>query len=286
MSTIVITGAGRGIGMATALVLARAGHSVIATMRDPAGSPELSRLSTSEGLQLRVEQMDVTSDASVEACLTEVQSRGPVDVLVNNAGVLHLGAVEESALNDFRACMETNYFGSLRCIKAVARQMRERGRGTIINISSVAGRISIAPMAPYAASKFALEAVSETLAQEMKPLGVRVAIVEPGVIDTRMAREVESLPRSAVYPTTKRIAALFAVLLRNGAATPEVVAGKIREIVESDGWQLRHEASPDAGPFLGWRRSMSDEQWTDWGALDDHDWAAAIKRDFGIDVNL
>jgi NAD(P)-dependent dehydrogenase (short-subunit alcohol dehydrogenase family) len=286
MSTIVITGASRGIGMATALILARAGHSVIATMRDPAGNPELSRVSTSEGLPLRVEQMDVTSDASVEACITEAQSRGPVDVLVNNAGILHLGAVEESTLNDFRACMETNYFGPLRCIKAVARQMRERGQGTIINITSVAGRISIAPMAPYAASKFALEAVSEALAQEMKPFGVRVAIVEPGVIDTRMAREVESLPPSAVYPKAKRIAALFAVLLRNGAATPEVVAGKIREIVDSDGWQLRHEASPDAGPFLGWRRTMSDEQWTDWGALDDRDWAAAVKRDFGIDVNL
>jgi NAD(P)-dependent dehydrogenase (short-subunit alcohol dehydrogenase family) len=255
-------------------------------MRNPADGVELTRVSSSEGLPLRVEHMDVNSDASVQACLAEIQSRGPVDVLVNNAGIEHMGAVEECPLDDFRACMETNYFGALRCIKAVSCQMRERGQGTIINVTSVAGRISVAPMAPYAASEFALEAVSEALAQEMKPFGVRVAIVEPGIIDTRMARKVEALRQSAVNPQAKRIAALFAAFLSNGAAAPEVVARKIREIVESDAWQLRHEASPDAGTFLGWRRSMSDEQWTDWGALDDGHWRAAVKRDFGIDVNL
>jgi len=286
MATIVITGSSRGIGMATALLLARAGHSVIATMRDPARSPELGRISAREGLPVQIEAMDIDSDASVQACFAKVQSRARVDVLVNNAGIERMGSVEETPLADFRACMETNYFGALRCIQAVAPGMRERRQGTIVNVSSVAGKICAAPMTPYAASKFALEAASEGLAQEMKPFGVRVAIVEPGIIDTRMAREVESLPGSVVYPQAKRIAALFAASLARGAASPEVVAGKIREIVESAGWQLRHAASPDAGPFLSWRKSMNDEQWTDWGALDDGDWASAVQRDFGMDVNL
>jgi NAD(P)-dependent dehydrogenase (short-subunit alcohol dehydrogenase family) len=209
-----------------------------------------------------------------------------VDVLVNNAGVEHLGAVEETPLLDFRACMETNYFGAIRCIQAVTQRMRQRGRGTIINVSSVAGKISLAPMAPYAASKFALEAVSEALAQEMKPFGVRVAIVEPGIIDTRMSRNIEALPGSAVYPQAKRIAAMFAASLAAGAARPEMVSQKIREIVESGTWQVRHAAGPDAGPFLAWRASMNDEQWADWGALDDANWIAAVKRDFGMDVKL
>jgi NAD(P)-dependent dehydrogenase (short-subunit alcohol dehydrogenase family) len=140
-------------------------------------------------------------------------------------------------------------------------------------------------MAPYAASKFAIEALSEALAQEMKPFGVRVAIIEPGIIDTRMARSVEGYPRSAVYPQTKRIAAMFRASLANGA-TPEIVGEKIREVIESDSWQVRHAVGPDAQPFMGWRASMSDEQWADWGALEDHAWMAAMKRDFGMDLTL
>jgi NAD(P)-dependent dehydrogenase (short-subunit alcohol dehydrogenase family) len=254
-------------------------------MRNPATS-ELSVVSKNENLPVSIETMDVDSDESVQACFSRIHARTAVDVLVNNAGVERLGAVEETPLSDFRACMETNYFGTLRCIQAVVRTMRERGQGTIVNVTSVAGKISTAPMAPYAASKFAVEALSESLAQEMKPFGVRVAVVEPGIIDTRMARNIESLNGSAVYPQAKRIAALFAASLALGAASAEIVGQKIREIVETDTRQLRHTASPDAGPFLAWRGSMTDEQWTDWGALDDAQWVGAVKHDFGMDVKI
>lgn len=272
--------------MASALVLARAGHSVIATMRDPAGNPELARIAASENLPIRMETMDVDSDSSVTECFSRIQSNTFVDVLVNNAGMERMGAIEEIPLSDFRASMETNYLGAIRCIQAVLRPMRERGQGVIINVTSVAGKIAMSPMAAYTASKFALEAASEALAQEVKPFGIRVAIVEPGIIDTRMARNIEDLPGSAVYPQAKRIAALFAAVMAAGAATPEMVGQKIREIVESGTWQLRHPASSDAAPFLAWRASMSDEDWAAWGALDDANWAAAVKRDFGIDLKL
>src|SRR5882724_6501119 len=233
MSNIVITGASRGIGLATAVELARAGHQVVATMRNPAGSPELGDQAANENLPICIETMDVDSDESVNQAFTRILAQGPVDVLVNNAGIERTGAVEETPLADFRTCMETNYFGSIRCIQAVVRPMRERGSGAIINVTSVAGKISLSPMAPYSASKFALEAVSEALAQELRAFGVRVAIVEPGVIDTRMARNIEGMGDSKVYPQVRRVAALFEGTMAAGAGQPGVVGKKVLEIVES-----------------------------------------------------
>jgi NAD(P)-dependent dehydrogenase (short-subunit alcohol dehydrogenase family) len=120
----------------------------------------------------------------------------------------------------------------------------------------------------------------------MKPFNVRVAIVEPGIIDTRMARNIGHLPSSPHYPQVRRFAALFEATLAAGAGTPEQVANKIREIAESGTWQLRHPVGPDAAPFLAWRASLSDEQWIDWGAQDDASWLAAVKRDFGLEITL
>jgi len=286
MFNIVITGASRGIGLATALELARAGHQVVATMRNPAASPELGAQAAKENLPIRIEPMDVDSDDSVKQAFSQILAKGPVDVLVNNAGVERTGPIEETPLVDFRTCMETNYFGAIRCIQAVMRPMRERGSGAIINVTSVAGKISVSPMAPYGASKFALEALSEVLAQELRAFGVRVAIVEPGIIDTRMARNIEGMEGSKVYPQVRRLAALFEGTMAAGAGQPQVVAQKVREIVESGTWQLRHPVGPDAEPFLGWRGSMNDEKWIHWSAQSDADWLKAVKADFGMDLKL
>ncbi len=286
MFNIVITGASRGIGLATALELARAGHHVVATMRKPADSPELGAQAAKEGLPIRIETMDVDSDASVKQAFDRILAQGQVDVLVNNAGIERTGAIEEAPLADFRTCMETNYFGALRCIQAVIRPMRERGSGAIINVTSVAGKISLSPMAPYSASKFALEALSEALAQELRAFGVRVAIVEPGIIATRMARNIEGMAKSNVYPQVRRCAALFEATISAGAGQPAVVAQKIREIVESGTWQLRHPVGPDAEPFLAWRAAMNDENWVHWNAQSDSEWLKAVKADFGLDLRL
>ena len=148
--------------------------------------------------------------------------------------------------------METNYFGAVRCIKGVLPEMRERGSGCIVNVTSIGGKMAPSPFAPYVASKFALEALSESLAQEMKPFGVRVAIVEPGVIDTPMARRFGQLESPSKYPQGARWSAAFVASLKTPTA-PSVVADKILEIVESDTLTLRHPAGPDAKPFLDWR---------------------------------
>jgi len=286
MSYIAITGTSRGIGLATALELARAGHEVVATMRNPAGSPELGEQAAKEKLPIRIETMDVDSDESVKRAFGKILAQGPVDVLVNNAGIERTGTIEETAVADFRTCMETNYFGAIRCIQAVMRPMRERGSGAIINVTSVAGRIAVSPMGPYTASKFALEALSETLAQELKAFGVRVAIVEPGIIDTRMARNIEDMRGSKTYPQVRRIAALFEGTFAAGAGQPQVVAQKVREIVESGTWQLRHPVGLDAEAFLSWRSSMSDEQWVQWGAQGDSEWLTSLETDFGMNLRL
>jgi NAD(P)-dependent dehydrogenase (short-subunit alcohol dehydrogenase family) len=204
-------------------------------------------------------------------------------VLVNNAGVERVGSVEELSMADFRAVMETNYFGAIRCIQALLPQMRQRRSGCIINVTSVAGRIACPPMAPYTASKFALEALSEALACEMKTFNVRVAIVEPGIIDTAMARRLEDRADDSPYRQRARFSYLFAASLKN-PARPSIVAEKILEIAASGTRQLRHPVGPDAVPFLEWRGAKTDEQWVDLNASDDETWYQSLLRDFGLDT--
>ncbi len=164
MASVLITGTSTGIGLATALTLGRAGHKVYATMRDPSRAPELAEKTAQEKLPIKISVMDVDSDTSVKSAIANIQKdAGQIDVLVNNAGVERNGSIEELPLSEFRAVMETNYFGVIRCIQALVPQMRQRKSGCIINISSVAGHISCPPLAPYTASKFALEALSRSV---------------------------------------------------------------------------------------------------------------------------
>src|SRR5271169_1977340 len=282
MATVLITGTSTGIGLATALALGRAGHKVYATMRNPSRAPELGERTAQEKLPIKISVMDVDSDSSVKTAIANIQKdAGHIDVLVNNAGVERNGSIEELTLADFRAVMETNYFGVLRCIQAVVPQMRQRKSGCVINIASVAGHVSCSPLAPYTASKFALEALSEALAQEMKTFNVRVAIVEPGIIDTPMARRLEDSPNGSPYRQLRRFSNLFTASLKN-PASPSLVAEKIREIIESGTWQLRHPVGPDAVPFLEWRKSMTDEQWVSLHGADDETWYGRMERDFGL----
>jgi NAD(P)-dependent dehydrogenase (short-subunit alcohol dehydrogenase family) len=284
MSTVLITGSSTGIGFESALAFGRAGHTVVATMRNPSRAPELADIAARERLPITVLTMDVDSDSSVRHAITEIgRTIGAIDVVVNNAGIERMGSVEQLPMTEFRAVMETNYFGVIRCIQAVLPAMRERRSGCIINIASVAGQIALSPMACYTASKYALEALSECLAQEVKAFGIRVAIVEPGIIDTAMARSISSQDASSIYPQRLRNAGLFAAALAN-PAPPSLVADKVLEIATSGSWQLRHPVGPDAAPFLGWRRQMTDEAWVDFGALDDDAWYERVKTDFGLDA--
>jgi len=283
MKTVIITGSNRGIGLETALAFGRAGYKVFATMRKPENAVALKQKIKEESLPVIILAMDVDSDESVNKAINAIlRETGSVDVLVNNAGIERHGSIEELEIADFKAVMETNYFGVLRCIKAVLPKMRKNLVGCIINISSVSGRLSSSPLGPYAASKYALEAVSEALAQEVKPFNIRVAIVEPGIIDTDMAQNI-SVDDNSIYPNSRRIAGLFAESLKTPRDASQV-ADKILEIAENETWQLRHPVGPDAEPFLGWRASMTDEQWIDWNSANDEDYYNAVERDFGMNT--
>jgi len=283
VATVLITGTSKGIGLSTALTLARSGHTVYATMRTPAGAPELAETAAKEKLPIVISAMDVDSDASVQTAIEEVyRQAGSIDVLVNNAGIERNGSIEELPMDDFRAVMETNYFGAVRCAKAVIPRMRQRKSGCIINITSVAGRVSTSPLGPYAASKFALEAVSEALAQEMKAFNVRVAIVEPGIIETPMARSIEQPLSASLYPQQKRMAQYFAAVLSQPVNPPSLVAEKIKDIVESGTWQLRHPVGPTALPLLESRKATSDEDYIALHGADDETWYSVMEERTGL----
>jgi len=269
MQSVLITGTSKGIGYETALAFARSGCQVHATMRNPEQCPTLPEIIAREKLPITITAMDVDSDNSVRDAIRGIVAKhGPIDVLVNNAGIERFGSIEELSIEDFRASMETNYFGALRCIQAVVTSMRERRKGTIINISSVAGTFCQPPATAYCASKWALEALSEGLACEMKMFGVRVALVEPGIIDTAMARRiVDNAP--SLYPHRARIAAWFASSLAETPVSPKVVAAKVLEVAKNGTWQLRYPVGPDALPLITWRKAISDEDWVDLHSADD-----------------
>ena len=284
MSKVLITGTNSGIGLETALVLGRSGHSVFATMRHLERGAALRQVVEKEQLPISIFQMDVDSDSSVAAASSAIGAQtGCIDVLVNNAGIERKGSIEGLARDDFRATMETNYFGPLRSIRAWLPDMRKRQSGCIINVTSVAGRIACSPLAPYSASKFALEALSEALAQEVKPFNIRVAVVQPGIIDTAMARRIEDARTDEVYPQVRRFGHMFEASLEK-PTPPTIVAEKIREIIESGTQKLRHPVGPDAEGFLGWRASLTDEEWVEWGALPNDAWYERVGKDFGLDA--
>jgi len=283
MKSVIVTGANRGIGLETALAFAQAGYKVFAAMRNPNGATSFKEKFSDTAFHIHPVTMDVDSDDSVNHCIEKILcEHGSIDVLVNNAGIERHGSIEDLTMADFKAVMETNYFGVLRCVKVVVPSMRKNKNGCIINITSIAGRIANTPLGAYSASKFALEAVSESLAQELKSFNIRVGIVEPGIINTQMASNI-SIGDDSVYPQAKRFAGLFAASLKT-PTHPSLVAAKVLEIADSSNWQLRHPVGPDALPFLQWRAAMTDEEYVDWNAATDEDWYNAVQNTFGLNA--
>jgi NAD(P)-dependent dehydrogenase (short-subunit alcohol dehydrogenase family) len=285
MPTVLITGTSTGIGYATAVSIARSGRHVSATMRNLDGAGDLRAAIDAEELPIDIYRLDVDDDASVADAVARVEAEhGAIEGLVNNAGIGMSGAVEELPLARFRKCMETNFFGALRCIQAVLPGMRERRHGCIVNVTSVAGRIASPPQAAYASSKWALEALSEALAAEVKAYGIRVAVVEPGVIATPIFTKGNEPPADTKYPHYRRMRAMFGASLQN-PVSPFVVGDAIRDIVAGDSWQLRYPVGPDAAPFIQMRASHTDEEWIARGAQSDEEWARSMKEAFGVDFN-
>ena len=258
--TVLITGCSSGIGRATALEAASRGHRAIATARDPASVADLAGMSGMEALRL-----DVTDPASVREATVAILSRaGRIDALVNNAGYAQYGAVEDVTAEEWRRQFDVNLFGAIEVARTVLPAMRKARRGTIVNVSSVAGKIAIPFSAPYCASKHALEAVSDALRVEVAPFGIRVVVVEAGPITTHFAdrarAEVARMlsapgPYSAFYGNAERA---METDFSAGSLPPEAVARVIVDAIESPEPKTRYRITRMARIAIPMRRLFSD----------------------------
>lgn len=241
-----ITGTSSGIGMVTSVEMARQGYHVIASMRDTGKAERLLKLATESGVSERIEIMEldlsIGSEAIESTILDVIERKGHLDVLVNNAGITEVGPVEMVRDDQWRRVMETNFFGALSCIRAVIPHFRERHAGYVINVSSINGRVSGAGNGPYAASKFALEAMSEALRFEMLPFGVKVVIVQPGAFRTDIwGRDYElTLDEGNPYRDIYKGFSDWAQIAPTVAGDPIEVGRLICQIVADENPTLRY----------------------------------------------
>ena len=286
-SVAVVTGANSGIGRATAIHFAARGYSVIGTVRDRGRATKLGAMAADRGVEVELVELDVADDESVRRGFAEVLERtGGVDVLVNNAGVGGNGVVEETSPSDYLDVMNVNLCGAVRCIQAVLPGMRERGRGAIVNVTSVVGRVAALAQSPYVASKWALEGISEGLAQELAPFGIRVVIVEPGITKSAIfAKSVDFPHATGAYDAPyQRMFQMYATGIPV-ATDPFEVAEVIHRAATSDEPRLRYVTSWGAQELIQGRERMTDADWLALGAApDDATYYARFEELFGLDI--
>jgi NAD(P)-dependent dehydrogenase (short-subunit alcohol dehydrogenase family) len=263
----VVTGSSSGIGYATALQLARSGYFTFATMRNPEKGGDLIRAAKNEELPILVEQLDVTDLDSIKDFMSRrlaVKSSGRIDVLVNNAGYALMGSLEDLSMKEIQDQLETNLLGAIRVTQQVLPVMRAQGSGIIVNISSGAGRIGFQGLSAYVATKFALEGLSESLAYEVGPFGIKVVLIEPGVVKTKafdnMVIGQAALRKDSPYAGMLDNLNLAFKTWLDEASTPDQVAATILQAITSQEPKLRYAVGQDVVALLEKRRTLSDEQ--------------------------
>jgi NAD(P)-dependent dehydrogenase (short-subunit alcohol dehydrogenase family) len=262
----VVTGSSSGIGFETSLLLAKNGFRTYATVRNLEKAKAIKDISDKGDLPIRVVELDVDSDKSVKDAIDRINDESKrIDVLVNNAGYALVGALEDLSMDEIKAQFETNLFGAIRVMKAVLPTMRkQQGGGTIVNISSMGGRIAF-PLDPaYHGTKFALEGVSESVHYETEPFGIKVVLIEPGIIGSNFLRNAKlaqmavepSSPYAPMVQTLQKVAPSF----YDQATPPEEVAKAILKVVTIDNPDLRYVVGNDAIQMMKAREGMSDPE--------------------------
>ena len=285
MTATLITGCSTGIGLATAVHLAGRGHSVYASVRDLATSEGLRGAAEEAGVALTVLSLDVDSPESIRAGVERVvEEAGCVDVLVNNAGVGDLWAVEDITETDLLQMFRTNVFGPIALIRAVLPGMRAAGSGTIVNVSSVSARIVSAFSGPYAATKYALEAITQAVAVEGAAHGIRCVAIEPGFTQTPMLEKaLSSLPSTEGPYST--VAGFIRALYKDGTETggnPIDVARTIEAAIESEETVIQHPVGAAAEWVINGRAAASDQDWVDlWTRTTEEEFGSRFQELFG-----
>ncbi|MEA3056731.1 MAG: hypothetical protein QOD30_2163 [Actinomycetota bacterium] len=256
MAVVLITGCSSGIGFETALAFARQGDTVAASMRNTAaGAERLQQRAKEEGLEIDVVALDVTDDESVGSAVRDIETRlGPIDVLVNNAGVGYSGPIETIDVDRARAVLETNYWGPFRTIRAVLPPMRARQTGVIINVTSAAGRVPGSGYnAFYCSSKHALGALTESLAMEVGAFGIRTLCIEPGFFATDIFAKSEwgDVDESTPYAAdNKWISDFYVTSGEQAGADPSAVADAIVSAANDDTTPTHVLVGDDAHQFV------------------------------------
>jgi short-subunit dehydrogenase len=266
LKVAIVTGSSSGIGYATSLLLARNRFHTYATMRNIEKSADIQDIANKEGLPLQVIQLDVNDDASIRNSIKRIERENErIDVLVNNAGYGLVGAFEDLSVEEIKSQFETNIFGVIRLTQQVLPIMRKQKSGKIVNVSSGAGRIGFPGMSAYVSSKFALEGLSESMSYELEPFGIKVVIIEPGVIRTNFKKNSvmskKSLDNSSISPYSSIIQKIDSSIssIIEHATPPEEVAKAILHAITSNNPELRYLVGNDMIMMVETKKSMSEE---------------------------
>ena len=260
-----ITGCSSGIGYETALMLGRNGFRTFATMRNTKKSDSLQEIIRKEGLDVSIQQLDVNDNASIENTINNIKNEANrIDVLINNAGFGLVGFFEDLTLDEIRDQFETNFFGILNITRKIIPIMRLQKSGTIINISSGAGQVGFPGISAYVSTKFAIEGFSESLTYELLPYGIKVVIIEPGVIKTNFFRNCKvsehSVKKNSTYSSSLDKFQRNIEIMQEHATSPTDVAKVIIQVLGNSEPKQRYIVGNDVAMILEAKKNLSDNE--------------------------
>lgn len=266
--TVLVTGCSSGIGLATCHVLSRNNFMTYGTVRNLSKAKKIQDLINMENLSLKILRLDVNDNQSIKIAVKKILTdTGRIDVLINNAGYGMFGPVEEITTQEVKKQFETNFFGTIRLIKAIVPIMRKQGNGTIVNISSMVGRFGVPLNSAYVSSKFAVEGLSESISFELEEFGIRVIVIEPGVVKSDFFHNVKVKGMNLESPYHKLMERRVNFLdkaIKNSLTSSYDVADTILEALNSKDPKFRYVIGNDATNSLRMRNSLSDRKFMEW----------------------
>ena len=266
--TVLVTGCSSGIGLATCHVLSRNNFMTYGTVRNLSKAKKIQDLINKESLPLKILHLDVNDNQSIKLAVKRILSdTGRLDVLINNAGYGMFGPIEEITTQDFKKQFETNFFGTIRVIKSIIPIMRKQGSGIIANISSMVGRFGVPLNSAYVSSKFALEGLSESIAFEMEEFGIRVIVIEPGIVKSDFFQNVRvkgTEPNSPYHKLMEMRVSFLDKAMKNSGTSSYDVATTILYALNSKNPNFRYVVGNDAINSIHMRNSLSDRKFMEW----------------------
>jgi len=266
--TVLVTGCSSGIGLATCHVLSRNNFMTYGTVRNLSKDKKIQDLINGENLSLKILRLNVNDNQSIKIAVKKILTdTGRIDVLINNAGYGMFGPVEEITTQEVKKQFETNFFGTIRLIKAIVPIMRKQGNGTIVNISSMVGRFGVPLNSAYVSSKFAVEGLSESISFELEEFGIRVIVIEPGVVKSDFFQNVKVKGMNLESPYQKLMERRVNFLdkaMKNSLTSSYDVADTILDALNSKDPKFRYVIGNDATNSLRMRNSLSDRKFMEW----------------------